>query len=72
MGPTEDERLKTLAEVLDRIEKAGLVLQRSKCPFMAPSVVYLGHRIDTQGLHPLAEKVKAIQEAPKPNNISGC
>ena len=37
---------------------------------MAPSVVYLGHRIDAQGLHPLAEKVKAIQEAPKPNNVS--
>ena len=69
-GPTEDEHLKTLAEALDRIEKAGLLLQRSKCLFMAPSVVYLGHRIDTQGLHPLAEKVKAIQEAPKPNNVS--
>ena len=37
---------------------------------MAPSVVYLGHRIDAQGLHPLVEKVKAIQEAPKPNNVS--
>lgn len=69
-GPTEDEHLKTLAEVLDRIEKAGLLLQRSKCLFMAPSVVYLGHRIDAQGLHPLTEKVKAIQEAPKPNNVS--
>ena len=69
-GPTEDEHLKTLAEVLDRIEKAGLLLQRSKCLFMPPSVVYLGHRIDAQGLHPLTEKVKAIQEAPKPNNVS--
>ena len=69
-GPTEDEHLKTLAEVLDRIEKAGLLLQRSKCLFMASSVVYLGHRIDAQGLHPLTEKVKAIQEAPKPNNVS--
>ena len=37
---------------------------------MVPSVVYLGHRIDREGLHPLAEKVKAIKEAPRPRNAS--
>ena len=52
MGPMEDEHLKTLAEVLDRIEKARLLLQRSKCLFMAPSVVYLSHR-RRSGLAPL-------------------
>ena len=33
---------------------------------MAESVTYLGFRIDAQGLHPVPEKVKAVQEAPKP------
>ena len=31
---------------------------------------YLGHVIDTEELHPTAEKVRAIQEARKPQNVS--
>ena len=31
---------------------------------------YLGHRIDQFGLHPISEKVKAIQKAPAPSNVS--
>ena len=37
---------------------------------MAPSVSYLGYVIDSQGLHPLPDKVKAIQEAPTPRNVT--
>lgn len=37
---------------------------------MAPSVTYLGHLIDAAGLHPLPEKVRAIQEVPTPRNVS--
>ena len=37
---------------------------------MLPSVVFFGYKIDTQGLHPLLEKVKAIEDAPKPRNVS--
>ena len=33
-------------------------------------MVYLGHEIDAQGLHPVAEKVKAVQDAPTPRNVS--
>ena len=58
-GATEQEHLNTLDEVLNHLERAGLRLKKSKCHFMSPSVVFLGHRIDAQGLHPLADKVKA-------------
>ena len=37
---------------------------------MQESVIYLGHRIDQHGLHPLKEKVQAVQEAPAPKNIT--
>ena len=37
---------------------------------MVPSVAYLGHVIDAQGLHPLPEKVDAIQQAPTPTNVA--
>ena len=69
-GPTQKEHLKSLEKVLSRILQAGLRLKRNKCSFMEPSVVYLGHKIDCEGLYPVADKVKAVHEAPPPRNIS--
>jgi len=69
-GKTEAEHLMALDEVLSRMREVGLWLRKDKCVSMAPSVVYLGHRIDEQGLHPVAEKLQALQEAPRPTNVS--
>ena len=69
-APTEEEHVATLAVVLARLKEAGLRLKRDKCVFLAPSVTYLGHVIDSQGLHPIQEKVQAIREAPPPNNVA--
>ncbi len=52
------------------MEGAGLQLQKNKCTFMASSVVYLGHRIDAQGLHPVSDKVQVIHQAPQPRNTT--
>lgn len=59
MGRTE-EHLATLDKVLSRFQEAGLCLRREKCSFFKPSVDYLGHRIDAEGLHPLPDRVKAV------------
>lgn len=69
-GRNEAEHLQNLAEVLRRLNDSGLRLKRSKCSFLADEVVFLGHRIDSAGLHPVAEKVQAIQEAPTPSNVT--
>jgi len=45
-------------QVLDQLEKAGLRARKEKCEFLANSVTYLGHKIDSEGLHP-----QAIQNA---------
>ena len=66
---TTQEHLKSLDEVLRKLEEGGLVVKKSKCEFMVPSVQYLGHRIDAKGLHPLREKVRAIEEAPAPRSV---
>ena len=68
-GSTQEEHLKNLEEVLTRLQRAGIRLKRSKCAFMLPSVEYLGNFISAEGLHPTAEKVKAILEAPVPQNV---
>lgn len=69
-GEAEAAHLQSLNEVLKRISQAGLRVKKSKCQFMASSVIFLGHRIDSQGLHPLPEKVEAIQNAPTPRNVT--
>ena len=65
-GPTEKDHLKSLEEVLKHLDKAGLRVKMKKCEFMKPEVDYLGHKIDKTGLHPLPDKVQAIQDAPTP------
>ena len=69
-GRTDAEHIETLDKVLTRLEESGLRLKRSKCVFMAQSVVYLGHRIDQEGLHPTEDKLKAVQDVPNPRNVA--
>ena len=66
---TESEHLQLIDQVLGCLEKAGLRARKEKCQFFVPSVTYLGHKIDAEGLHPLLDKVQAIQEAPTPTNV---
>ena len=51
------------------MEEAGLRLKRKKCTFLSDEVVYLGHRIDQHGLHPVLDKVEAILKATSPENV---
>ena len=67
---TQEEHLQRLEMVLDPLEKAGLRAHESKCEFMVPSVSYLGHQINEESLHPLADKVQAVVEAPSPKSVS--
>ena len=62
--------LKTLDEVLIRLQAAGVKLKKNKCAFMLSRVEYLGHFISAEGLHPSPGKVKAIVEAPAPQNVN--
>ena len=69
-GTNEQNHLHNLELVLQRLESAGLTLKKSKCIFTAPSVEYLGHIIDKDGLRPSHSKVQAIQQAPQPTNVT--
>ena len=37
---------------------------------MTPVLECLGHQVDVEGFHPVEAKVKAIQEAPAPKNLT--
>ena len=49
-GATEQEHLANLAQVLQRLDTAGMKLKRPKCVFLLRSVSYLGHIISAEGL----------------------
>ena len=55
--------------MLKRLQSHGIRLKQFKCYFLQPSVEYLGHRIDAAGLHPSADKLKAVLDAPTPRNV---
>ena len=69
-GATEEEHIKTLDEVLQRLETAGVRLKQSKCAFMKSEVEFLGHRVTRHGVQPTEDKVRAVSRAPTPTNVS--
>ncbi|XP_043916150.1 LOW QUALITY PROTEIN: uncharacterized protein K02A2.6-like [Protopterus annectens] len=69
-GRNNREHLETLNEVLRRLREAGLQVKRSKCAFMDKEAEFLGYKVDASGLHPLPNKVKAIQQVPAPTNVT--
>ena len=69
-GATDEEHLRNLDNVLDRLREAGVRLKKEKCIFQANQVEYLGHLINAEGLHPSPSKVKAVIDAPTPTNLT--
>ena len=69
-GKSQNEHMENLGEVLRRLKETRLRLQQNKCQFMKDSVVYIGHRIDKDGLRPTEDKVRAIGDAPIPRRVS--
>ena len=69
-GEPESAHLEVLEEVLKRLSKSGFRAKKQKCKFMVTSVDYLGYRIDAAGLHPLPDKVQAVEEAPTPTCLT--
>ena len=68
-GRSKKEHLDSLRQVLQRLKDAGARLKRKKCVFLASEVVYLGLKIDGMGVHPVPEKLKAIEEMPRPADV---
>ena len=67
-GKNDEEHLKTLDSVLKIILENGLKLKLQKCVFMQPEVMYLGYRINKDGIFCLPEKVEFIKNANSSKN----
>ena len=65
---TIEKHLEGLSLVLQRIINAGMKLNLDKCSFLKQQVEYLGHIVGSNGVLPLPDKVRAIQDFPQPTN----
>ena len=67
-GKDDQEHLDHLEEVLKRLKEHGLRANREKCEFFQ-KITYCGHVVDEDGLHKTQEKVEAVINAPRPENV---
>ena len=68
-GTTEEEHDKKLKLTLDKLEKAGISLNKSKCEWKQKTVKFLGQQVGEDGIKADEEKVLAIKQMPVPGNV---
>ncbi|CAH8609818.1 unnamed protein product [Dicrocoelium dendriticum] len=66
---TPDEHLSHLRMVFERFENHGININPDKCKFGQPTVEFLGHKIDGEGIKPLPDKSQAILDYPMPQSV---
>ncbi|MBW0578590.1 hypothetical protein O181_118305 [Austropuccinia psidii MF-1] len=66
---SEEEHVKHVASVLQRLRGNNLFSKDSKCVFHASSVEYLGYVVSSDGLNMDSSKVQQILNWPQPRNI---
>ena len=66
-SPDAQSHLSSLETLFGRLRENNLKLKPGKCFFFQKQIRYLGHLIDTHGISPLPDKVKAILEMPRPS-----
>jgi len=65
---TEQDQLKPISMVCDKLKQAQLYASRKKSEFFAASMDLLGHIIDDQGLRASPEKIARIEARTTPKN----
>lgn len=56
-------------EVLERLQRFGLLLSPEKCQFEVPRVSFLGHELSQDGVSMMGSKLDAIKRFPDPKNL---
>ena len=69
-GQTKEEHDFRLKAALERVQRAGVTLNKEKCEFGKEKLTFLGHLVDSQGIQADPEKTKAVREINQPENVS--
>ena len=66
---TEEDHVKHVKKVLERLRAYQLYLKADKCVFGKDEVEYLGHKITPKGISVCEDKVEAIKNWPHPTTV---
>lgn len=66
---TPEQHMFDLQAVFDKLEMANLTINMKKSQFFRTSLKFLGHTVSSAGVEVDAEKIKAVQDFPMPQNI---
>jgi hypothetical protein len=64
-----EEHVQHLQILFQRLQVAGLVINREKSVFGVEEVKFLGHHVNATGVAPIASRVAAILEHPQPTTV---
>ena len=67
---SEDQHMKHLVMLFDRLEENSLVVKTEKCILGISEIDFLGHRVSKDGILPLPAKVQAISSFPAPTTVA--
>jgi len=68
-GCTQKEHDSCLIAVHDKIQASGATLNDQKCQFSETGITFLGHILDSTGIHPDPDKIQAIVDMKTPQDI---
>lgn len=70
IGKSVEDCIDNMAQVFERLSKAGLKLKPKKCFLLQRQVKYLGYIVSGEGIQTDPEKIDKVQNWPEPENIS--
>ena len=59
---SEEEHARHSRLLFEALKKFGLVINQQKCVFGVQELDFLGHRVTSSGIRPLADKVQAVAQ----------
>lgn len=68
-SPDIASHLPKLDRVLQRLQDVGLKIKWSKCKFLKEQTTFLGHKLNSKGIHTLYSKIDAITEFSRPTSV---
>ncbi|KFM63976.1 Retrovirus-related Pol polyprotein from transposon 17.6, partial [Stegodyphus mimosarum] len=69
VGKSFEEHLENLRKVLQKLKEANLKLCPAKCKLFRQEVTFLGHVISAEGVLTDSEKVSAVKDWRRPENV---
>ena len=67
---TYEDHVRHLHAVFKRLQENQLFVRSDKCALLLRSVEFLGHVIDSEGVHVQASKISAVTNWPEPTSIN--